>query len=313
VTAPGQRAVGAERAKLASRAALASVAVATTLLLAKAWAAVETDSTAMLGSLADTALDLVASLATLAGVRIAALPADHDHRFGHGKAEALVALAQVVVIAASALGIAWRSGHRLLSGAQTTNADIGIGVSVLAMAATLLLITYQRRVVARTGSVAIHTDRMHYSSDLLLNVSVIAALVLDQFLSIRGADAAFGLALAGWLLWSACRAAGQSVDQLMDKEWPVAKRELFLAAAANYPELSGIHDVRTRTAGAHDFIQFHLWVPAHWTIREAHDRIDPIEERLQAQFPGTEILIHLDPEGHTDRETLLPQHLTEAR
>jgi ferrous-iron efflux pump FieF len=168
-------------------------------------------------------------------------------------------------------------------------------------------------VVLRTGSVAIQTDKIHYSSDLALNAAVMAALVLDQWLNVRGADAAFGVVLAAWLVWSAWRAAGQSVDQLMDKEWPLAKREAFLAAAAEHPVFAGIHDVRTRTAGAHDFIQFHLWVPAEWTIREAHDRIDPIEEQLQAQFPGTEILIHLDPEGHTDRETLLPQHLTEAR
>jgi ferrous-iron efflux pump FieF len=312
IAAP-ERVVGAERTRLTTRAAFASVAVATILLAAKAYAAVITDSTAMLGSLADTALDLVASLATLAGVRIAALPADHDHRFGHGKAEALVALGQVTLIAASAIGIAWRSLDRLVSGAETERADLGIAISLLAIAATWLLIRYQRAVVARTGSVAINTDKIHYSSDLALNAAVIGALILDQWLDIRRADAACGLILAAWLVWSAWRAAGQSVDQLMDKEWPLAKREAFLAAAAEHPVFAGIHDVRTRTAGAHDFIQFHLWVPAEWTIREAHDLIDPIEERLQAQFPGTEILIHLDPEGHTDRETLLPQHLTEAR
>lgn len=308
-----ERLVGLERARLTSRAALASVIVAAVLLLAKTWAAIATDSTAMLGSLADTVLDLIASLVTLAGIRIAALPADHDHRFGHGKAEALVALAQVVLIGASAVGIAWRSIARLLSGAPTQQAEVGIGVSLLAMVATMMLITYQRRVVARTGSVAIETDKIHYSSDLALNGAVIAALALDQYLDLRGADAVFGVVLAVWLLWGAWRAAGRSVDQLMDKEWPLAKREAFLAAAAQHPELAGIHDVRTRTAGAHDFVQFHVWVPAEWTIREAHDRLDPIEEQLQGQFPGTEIFLHLDPEGHTDRETLLPKHLTETR
>ena len=306
------RLLGPERAKLASRAALASVAVAAVLLLAKTWAAIATDSTAMLGSLADTVLDLVASLVTFAGVRIAALPADHDHRFGHGKAEALVALSQVVLIGASAVGIAWRSIARLLTGAPTQQAELGIAVSVLAMVATMALIAYQRSVVARTGSVAIETDKLHYSSDLYLNGAVIAALVLDQYFRVRGADAVFGVILAGWLLWGAWRAAGRSVDQLMDKEWPIAKREAFLAAAAKHPELAGIHDIRTRTAGELDFIQFHVWVPADWTIKEAHDRLDVVEEQLQGQFPGTEIFLHLDPEGHTDRETLLPGHLTEA-
>jgi ferrous-iron efflux pump FieF len=305
--------VGPDRARLTQRAALASVGVALILLLAKAWAAFETDSTAMLGSLADTTLDLVASLFTLAGVRIAALPADHDHRFGHGKAEALVALGQVVLITASALVIAWRAIDRLLNGAPTANAELGIGVSVAAILGTLVLLSYQRRVIARTGSLAIQTDNIHYRSDLLLNAAVIAALVLDQFLRIRGADAAFGLAIAAWLLWGAWRAAGDSVDQLMDAEWPVEKREAFLLACADYPELKGMHDVRTRSSGVHDFIQFHVWVPEEWTIKEAHDRLDLVEEDLQRRFPGTEIFLHLDPEGHTDREGMLPHELTERR
>lgn len=307
------RVTGEERAKLSTRAAMASVAMASLLLVAKGWAAIATDSTAMLGSLADTALDLIASLVTLAGVRIAAIPADHDHRFGHGKAEALVALAQVVLISVSAIGIGWRAVQRLLDGAPTENAELGVGVSILAMAATALLLAYQKRVISKTGSVAIQTDNLHYKSDFVLNGAVIAALVLDQWLSIGGADAVFGIGIALWLLWGAWRAAGESVNQLMDAEWPLEKREAFLSACADYPELKGIHDVRTRTAGAHDFIQFHVWVPEEWTVREAHDRLDPIEENLQQRFPGTEILIHLDPEGHTDREGLLPLHLTERR
>lgn len=307
------RVTGPERSRLSQRAALASVALATALLVAKGWAAIVTDSTAMLGSLADTALDLVASLAVLAGVRIAALPADHDHRFGHGKAEALVALGQVVLIAVSAIAIGWRSVTRFLDGAPVENAEFGIGVSAAAILGTLLLLSYQRRVIARTGSVAIRTDAIHYKSDLALNLAVIAALALDQYFALRGADAAFGVIIALWLLWGGWHAAGDSVAQLMDAEWPPEKRAAFLAACADYPELVGMHDVRTRSSGAHDFIQFHVWVPEAWTIREAHDRLDRVEEDLQRRFPGTEIFLHLDPEGHTDREGMLPHELTERR
>lgn len=307
------RVTGEARARLTARAALASVTVALLLLGAKVWAAVATDSTAMLGSLADTALDLVASLVTLAGVRIASLPADHDHRFGHGKAEALVALGQTVLIAGSAIGIGWRAVHRLVEGAPTANAELGVGVSIAAILGTLLLLAYQRRVIAQTGSIAIQTDNIHYKSDLLLNSAVIAALVLDQWAGLTGADAAFGMVIAAWLLWGAWSAAQHSVDQLMDREWPEGKRQAFLAACADYPELKGIHDVRTRSSGAHDFIQFHCWVPAEWTVAEAHDRMDRVEEALQKRFPGTEIFLHLDPEGHTDREGMLPHEITETR
>ncbi|MEO8142271.1 MAG: cation transporter dimerization domain-containing protein, partial [Sphingomicrobium sp.] len=99
----------------------------------------------------------------------------------------------------------------------------------------------------------------------------------------------------------------------MDKEWPEEKRAAFLAAAAEHPELAGLHDLRTRTSGAYDFVQFHVWVPGDWTVEAAHDRMDRVEEALQNRFPGTEILIHLDPEGHTDRETMLPSAITESR
>jgi ferrous-iron efflux pump FieF len=265
----------------------------------------------MLGSLADTALDVIASLTTLVGVRIAAMPADTDHRFGHGKAEALVALAQVGLIAISAVGIFWRAIDRLINGAQTEAMSDGIAVSILAIVFTFILLWYQRQVIARTGSVAIKTDNVHYKSDLMLNGAVIVALVLEQALHVRGADPLFGIGIALWLLWGAFRASNEAINQLMDREWPEEERQQFLAAAAEYPELAGLHDCRTRKSGTLRFVQFHVWVPADWTVQEAHDRLDRVEEQLQARFPGTEILIHVDPEGQTDRETLLPQEITE--
>ena len=301
----------AEHSVHSSRAALASVSLALVLLVAKAWAAYQTDSTAMLGSLADTALDVIASLTTLMGVRIAAQPADLDHRFGHGKAEALVSLAQVTLISVSAIGIMWRAAERLLSHAETEAMGSGIVVSALAIALTLVLLAYQRQVIERTGSVAIKTDNVHYKADLMLNGAVIVALVLDQALRIPGADAVFGIGIALWLIWGAYRASREAVNQLMDREWPEEERQRFLDAAARYDELRGLHDLRTRKSGTLRFVQFHVWVPADWTVQEAHDRLDHVEEQLQQRFPDTEILIHVDPEGQTDRETLLPQEITE--
>jgi ferrous-iron efflux pump FieF len=301
----------AERAKLTARAALASIAMAIILIAAKSYAAIETSSMAMLGSLADSGLDLVASLVILLGVRIAAAPADTDHRFGHGKAEALAALVQVILITLSAIFICFRAIERLASGAETADAELGITVSVVAMVLTAALISYQRHVVKRTGSLAIGTDRLHYSSDLLLNGSVIIALVLEQFAGLTGADAVFGLLIALWLLWGAVTASSHALDQLMDREWPDDLRERFLAAAKEYPILAGLHDFRTRSSGTHYFAQFHVWVPEHWTVKEAHDRLDRAEEDLQRRFPGTEILIHVDPEGQIDRETILPTEITE--
>lgn len=285
---------------LTASAAIASVAAALTLLLLKGWAAWRTGSVAMLGSLADTALDLLASLVILWGVRIAAAPADREHRFGHGKAEALAALAQVAFIAFSAFGIGWRAVERLVQGAPTAEAEFGIGVSLAAIAVTFLLLWYQRRIIGRTGSVAIAADHVHYQSDLLLNLAVIGALVLDQYLGVTGADPLFGIGIALWLGWGAWRASSRAIDQLMDREWPEEKRRRFLEVAAHHPELKGIHDLRTRTSGSRNFVQFHIWVDPRMTVVEAHDVMDEIEQKLAGEFPGTEILIHLDPEGHVD-------------
>jgi ferrous-iron efflux pump FieF len=305
---------GLAHSSLATRAALASVAVALFLVLLKTWAAWTTGSVAMLGSLADTALDLVASLITLYGVRLAAVPADRDHRFGHGKAEALAALFQVMLIAFSAIGIAWRAASRLIDGQVTSDAAGGIAVSGIAIVATLGLLLYQRRVIARTGSVAIQTDHVHYQSDLLLNLSVIAALALEQHLRLPGADALFGIAIALWLGWGAWRASSQAIDQLMDKEWPEEKRRRFVDVAARHPELQGLHDLRTRTSGTRDFVQFHVWMDPKMSVADAHQVLDEVEAKLEAEFPGTEILIHIDPVGQVDHpgNPLVETDLTKA-
>ncbi len=289
------------RSRLTASAALASVAAALLLLLLKAYASWHTGSVAMLGSLADTGLDLLASLVTLYGVRLAAEPADHDHRFGHGKAEALAALFQVALITASAAAIGWRALVSFAADRPTADAPVGIGVSVAAIIVTFLLLAYQRRVIHRTGSVAIRADNVHYQSDLLLNLAVIAALVLDQYLGLTGADPAFGIAIALWLAWGAFRASSQAIDQLMDKEWPEAKRQRFLALAAQHPELKGIHDFRTRRSGSRDFAQFHMYVAPGMSVREAHNVMDQVEMRIAEEFPDVEVLIHLDPEGHVDQ------------
>ena len=287
-------------AALNRSAAYASISVALLLVGLKAWAAWSTGSTAMLGSLADTTLDLIASVATLAGVWVAAQPADKHHRFGHGKAEAVAALFQIVLISISALTLALRAVEQFFAGARTEAAGDGILVSVIAMVATLALLVWQRHVIARTNSLAISTDHVHYQSDLLLNLAVIAALALDQYAGISGSDPVFGLAIAVWLGWGAWKASQEAIEQLMDREWPEEKRKQFIEVMARHPELRGVHDLRTRTSGNQDFVQFHVWVDPQMTIQDAHRVMDEIELKLLAEFPGVEILIHPDPEGHVD-------------
>ena len=290
----------AERSRLTRGAAYASISVAVILVSLKSWATWLTGSVAMLGSLADSALDLVASIATLVGVWVAAQPADENHRFGHGKAEAVAALVQLILITLSAFGIAIRSTTALIDGTRVSAPAEGMTVSVVAIVLTFALLAWQRYVIARTRSVAINTDHVHYQSDLLLNLSVIAALALDAWFGFALADPLFGFGIAAWLAYGAWRASKEVVAQLMDEEWPEEKRRAFVERAALHPELANLHDLRTRTSGAHDFVQFHVDLPGQLTVTQAHDILEKVEEDLCREFPGTEILIHIDPEGHVD-------------
>jgi len=301
----------AEHANLNRKAALASIVVALLLVGMKLWAVLSTGSASMLGSLADTALDFVASVATLIGVWVAAMPDDANHRFGHGKAEALAAMFQVVLISISAIGIAFRAVGQFLGQAQVAQAETGVVVSAIAMAATLALLAYQRHVIRQTQSLAISTDNVHYKSDLFLNLAVIAALLLEAWAGIRGADAVFAFGIALWLAWGAWGASQAAVDQLMDHEWPLEKRERFLEVVSQHPELKGLHDLRTRTSGDRDFVQFHVWIDGRMTVTEAHRVMDEIEEKLMVAFPGVEILIHPDPEGLVDEGLMGAENLLE--
>lgn len=303
----------ASRAWLTRSAAFASIAVALLLSGLKLWAVWRTGSAAMLGSLADTVLDLIASIATLAGVWIAAMPADEDHRFGHGKAESLSAVFQTVLIALSALGIFLSAIDQWAHGARTNAAEEGIAVSLIAIVATLGLLAWQRHVIRRTQSIAISTDHLHYKSDLLLNLAVIAALALDHYVGFGWADPAFGIAIAIWLAWGAWRASGEAVNQIMDHEWPEEKRELLLDVIAGRPGLRGVHDLRTRTSGARDFVQFHAVVDSQMTVAEAHGVMDDLEARIMAVFPHAEVLIHTDPEGLPQPGGKTPANLLAGR
>ena len=160
------------------------------------------------------------------------------------------------------------------------------------------LVTYQRFVVKRTGSVAIQADHVHYQADLLINIAVIVALGLEHFAGLRSADPVFGIIIALWLIYGAWSASKAAIHQLMDHEWPEELRAAFIKVAEQHPELRGIHDVRTRTSGAQSFVQFNVWVDEHKTLGEVHRMMDEVEAKLMAEFPGTEVIIHPEPHGH---------------
>ncbi len=286
-----------KRAQLMCRAAAASVGVATLLVGAKAIAYIGTNSVAVLGALADSAADLVASLGILFAVRQALTPADTEHRFGHGKAEPLIGLAQSLFIAGSATFLLAEAVRHLLSPGPVANPLSGVGVILFSMAMTAGLVLYQRRTIRATGSLAIAADSAHYAGDLLTNLGVIVALLMSTYLGWQLADPVIGLGIAGVLYSTAWWVLRRSLDQLMDRELPEADRERIKTIVFGHHRVKGMHDLRTRAAGTLSFIQIHVEMDSTLNLAEAHEASDEIEKALRIAFPHAEILIHLDPHG----------------
>ncbi len=275
-------------------ATYASITVATTLILAKLLAWGMSGSVSLLATLIDSTLDALASLINLLAVRHALTPADREHRFGHGKAEALAGLAQAAFISGSAGFLLLESGRRLLTPTPIEAHGVGIAVMIFSIVATLALLRFQRHVIEKTDSTAIKADALHYRTDLLVNGSVIVALLLSAS-GWPGFDALFAIGIAFYILWSAWGIVMQAFDHLMDRELPDEDREKIEEIATAHPEVHGMHDVRSRRSGTATFIQLHLELDDDLKLLEAHRISDEVEASLQDCYPAAEIIIHIDP------------------
>ncbi|HAH10496.1 MAG TPA: divalent metal cation transporter FieF [Alphaproteobacteria bacterium] len=283
--------------RLKRQATYAAVGVAGTLIIIKLAAWAITGSVSILASLVDSSLDLLASAINLMAVRHALEPADHEHRFGHGKAEAIAGMGQAAFIAGSGFFLAFESLTRLIRPEPITTGWLGIAVMIVSLALTLGLVWFQHRVLVQTRSLAIAADRFHYLTDIASNSAVLLALVLTLWLGWIWADAAGGLAIAIFVLWGAYKILRGSYDELMDREMADAERARIQDIVRSHPGVRSMHDLRTRRAGHKVFIQLHLDLPPDMTLLEAHVISDAVEAKLIAAFPGAEVLIHQDPEG----------------
>lgn len=287
----------ARDARLRRLASYASLSVASLLILAKLAAWLATDSVAVLGSLMDSGLDLVASSFTFLAIRTAILPPDHNHRFGHGKAEALASLGQAAVMAGSATFLVFESVRHLADPMPVLQAGLARNVSLFALVLTAALILFQRWVVRQTQSIAIRSDSAHYRGDLLLNLAVLGAMQAILWGAPLWIDGAFGLAVAGYIGWECYRAVFPALDVLMDAEFSRAEREQIFNLVMANGAVRGLHDLKTRNAGSRRFIQMHVELDGHISLREAHMVATELEATVGEQFDNTEILIHMDPVG----------------
>ena len=291
-----------EHARLLRLATRASVAVACTLIIAKAIAWWLSGSVSMLAGLTDSALDGITSMLNLLAVHYALRPADDDHRYGHGKAESLAGMAQALFIGGSAVLIAFQAYERLHDPQPLGAPWLSIGVIVFSLLLTAALLVLQHRVIKQTGSNAVRADSLHYRSDMLLNGSILIALVLAGF-GFEQLDAWFGLGIAGYILWSAIQIARESFSVLMDEELPADVSQHMLELACSVPGVLGAHDLRTRISGNHWFVQLHLELPGELTLSVAHGISDQAADAIHKAYPRAEVLVHADPiKAATSRE-----------
>lgn len=277
-------------------AARASVAVALTLMTGKAIVWWLSDSAAMLGSLVDSSLDMASSLVTLLAIKTAIVPPDTAHRFGHGKAEALAGLFQSALMGGSSVFLLLQSLMHLSNPKPIEATDLIIQLSLVAVGLTFMLLLFQRRVMAKTGSLAVAGDHLHYMGDLLLNLGVIVAAYSVQY-GFPIVDPVVGILIAFYILYGAYGVLRPAINMLMDREFADEDREAIFNLVLSSKDVRGLHDLRTRQAGRDRFMQMHVEVDGELTVRQAHMIADEVEATLGEAFPDTEIIIHIDPPG----------------
>jgi ferrous-iron efflux pump FieF len=282
-------------ARLNLSAGLASIAVALILVAAKSWAWIATGSLAVAASLIDSCLDMLVSLANFAAILYAAKPADEDHRFGHHAIEDIAAMAQAVLVAAAALMLGWRGIDRLADPEPLAAEGAGIAVMVLAILLSAALVWWQRRVARRTGSKVVAADSLHYLSDLLPAVGSIAALGASALFGVVRLDSLISLIAAAVLLRGAWRIGSESFAALMDQAAPDWVATQVAEAVAEFPEIAGFHDLKTRVSGTQTFIQLHIEIEGTMSLADAHEIGARLRRRLLERVPRSDVLVHLDP------------------
>lgn len=286
-----------EAAHITRITAMLSVSVAVFLIALKLWAWLASGSVSILSSLADSGLDMAASIFTLLAVIYAARPPDNEHRYGHGKAEGFAAVFQAVLVGVSATLIGVEAVNRFMSPEPIARTGLALGVMVVSIIATLGLVTAQTRAIRRTGSVATSGDRAHYTADIAANLVVIAGVIGASWLGQRWVDPLAGLLVAAWLVWSALEVARGGIDQLLDRELSDEFRKRVEELAVDGETILSIHMLRTRAAGPYLHIQFHADMPKHLSLIWAHEAMVACENRIRAEFPAADIHIHPDPKG----------------
>ena len=283
------------KSTLVQTATYVSVSVAVVLIIIKCGAWLTTGSMSLKISLIDSLSDAVASVINLFAVREALRPADREHRFGHGKIEALAALGQSAFIVGSAAFLMVEATRRLFVPNVIEHPKVGVIVMVISIILSLALVIFQKYVVHVTKSTAIKADATHYQADMLMNIGVLVALGTTYWLQWNSADAIISLFIGGYILYAAWNMTSEAFHILIDRELPEDQRQHIKDIVSQHEKVLGIHDLRTRSAGQQCFIQLHLELDGHLTLNDTHTIADEVTTFIIKEFPHAEVIIHQDP------------------
>ena len=282
---------------LVRSASIASLLVASTLIVLKYYAWETTSSVSILGSLADSMIDFLASVFVFIAITYSFLPADEKHRFGYGKSEGLAAFIQSLLIGISGVYVFTEAIKRLLNPTQINQPNIAIWIILVSIALTIALIMYQKYVVKRSQSMAIESDQYHYLTDTFINLSVLFSIVITGWTRFTFIDAVVGLLISGVVLYTAFILLKKSFKILLDQEIQSSHRDQIRKIALQHPQVLGFHDLRTRDTGRKYIIQFHLELDPKMSLLESHRITDEVTDNILDVYPNSELIIHTDPLG----------------
>lgn len=282
---------------LVRSASIASLLVASTLIVLKYYGWVTTTSVSLLGSLADSLIDFLASVFVFVAISYSILPADAKHRFGYDKSEGLAAFVQSLFIGISGIYVCFEATKRLLNPSQISQPSIAIWIILVSIVLTLALVMYQKYVVKKSKSIAIESDRYHYLTDTYINLSVLFSIAITGWTRFVFIDALVGLLISGVVLYTSVTLLKKSFKILLDQEIQSEDRDRIREIALDHPKVLGFHDLRTRDTGRKYIIQFHLELDPNMSLLESHEITDEVTDNVLKLYPDSELIIHTDPLG----------------
>jgi len=282
---------------LVRSASIASLLVASTLIVLKYYGWVTTNSVSLLGSLADSLIDFLASVFVFVAISYSILPADAKHRFGYGKSEGLAAFVQSLLIGISGIYVCFEAIKRLLNPSQINQPSTAIWIILVSIVLTLALVMYQKYVVKKSKSIAIESDRYHYLTDTYINLSVLFSIAITGWTRFVFIDALVGLLISGVILYTSVTLLKKSFKILLDQEIQSDDRDRIREIALDHPKVLGFHDLRTRDTGRKYIIQFHLELDPNMSLLESHEITDEVTDNVLKLYPDSELIIHTDPLG----------------